>query len=210
MKQVISSSFSKGWKLLAPLMAPCRCMTVCGNLVQPQHTAFQPGWQSKAACMRQEAWTGCRTPFTGSAAAAMESPQSYWRRYIRFGFFLLFFQALTNRKCATRVTKIRVLLKPVCAAANECVTTYVPLDTTRPQLPESLHQVCCYAHHGLGQVVSKPRASGFAFILAAQRFLVSLRSRSSPYYHFMKPIHTQLRPNTNSIAPVHQAKLDPT
>ncbi|KAA6427647.1 MAG: hypothetical protein FRX49_02310 [Trebouxia sp. A1-2] len=28
--------------------------------------------------------TGCPTPFTGSATAAMKSLQSYWRRYIRF------------------------------------------------------------------------------------------------------------------------------
>ena len=95
-------------------MAPCRCMMVSGNLLQPQPTAFQPGWQSKAACMRLEAWTGYRTPFRGSATAAMESLQSYWRRYIRF------VKHSRQGNAQQGVIKFQLLLKPVCAAANEC------------------------------------------------------------------------------------------
>jgi len=137
MKQVISSSFSKDWKLLAHLMAPCQCMMVSGNLLQPQHTAFQPGWQLKAVCMRLEAWTGYRTPFRASATAAMGSLQSCWKRYIRF------VKHSRQGNAQIGLTKSQVLLKPVCAAANECLSQpAILVHTTRSQLLKSLRQVC--------------------------------------------------------------------
>ncbi len=169
---------------------------VSGSLLQPQHTAFQPGWQLRVACMRLGAWTGCHTPFRGSVTAVMESLQSYWRRYIRF------VKQSPTETAQQGVTKFQVLLKPVCGAASECHKLCLCTQQDHSCLKACGKCCDCCAHHGLGQVVLSPahQSSHLPWQLSVACYVSPIKTqpRLPPHDTYCYTVASWL----NSIAPV--------